>query len=524
MSGAVFVRCYHSGFVFLERTATSYFIINFPAISSNHTISLLFRLWLPSIGRLWIRNTNACVKSDRPVILSLNHDPLVYLGSRELFRMTTTTPEGSKSFEYWQTSKTTVRERTTFLFNNSLMSDIKFVVGESDSCRQVCVPAHKFVLAISSPVFEAMFYGQMAEKGEEVELPDTDSHTLLEFLRFVYCDEVNLTADNVRAVLYLADKYDVPPLKKKCVRFLEDTIDTESVFDILMMAQKINEEDLRRICWEMIDLFTGECLEAMNNLDESLLGLLLKRDTLTIDEVALFGAVLRWAKEKCESQNLGVTGPEVRRVLGENIFQIRFLTMLLDQFNQEVVPTGVLTDEEIMSVRNVDSLKFLSVARKGKPLTRAPLLNYDSPYKLQRRTEKVEEQVSFNSNRSIYLAGVRLFTGRAVTQGDHKRSATVSLSIEGQQKGWASETGLFSSNRDESTFLGFDVLFPRAVLVKANVDYKLAISISSETGKKTVTNLSGTNHNVVRKESVEFTFSHTSVKQISELLFYLPSP
>ena len=515
MSGAVFVRCYHSGFVFLERTATSYFIINFPAISSNHTISLLFRLWLPSIGRLWIRNTNACVKSDRPVI----------------FRMTTTTPEGSKSFEYWQTSKTTVRERTTFLFNNSLMSDIKFVVFESYSnSRPVRVPAHKLVLAISSPVFEAMFYGQMAEKGEEVELPDTDSHSLLEFLRFVYCDEVNLTADNVGAVLYLAHKYDVPPLEKKCVRFLEDALDTENVLDILMIAQNINEEDLRRICWEMIDFFTGECLEAMNSLDESSLGFLLKRDTLTIDEVALFGAVLKWAKEECESQNLGITGPELRRVLGESIFQIRFLMMSRDQFDQEVVPTGVLTETEIMSVRKHlrgdaladEDVKFSPLARKGKPLTRVPLLNYHPPYQPLQRTEKVEEQVSFNSNRSIYLAGVRLFTGRADTKGIHKNGATVSLSIEGQQK--ASQTGLFSSNRDESNFFGFDVLFPRAVLVKANVDYKLAISISSETGKKTVTNLSGTNHNVVRKESVKFTFSHTSVKQISELLFYLPSP
>ena len=51
----------------------------------------------------------------------------------------------------WQTTKGTVRDRTAFLFNNSLMSDIGFAVKDSAG-TQVRVPAHKLVLAISSPV------------------------------------------------------------------------------------------------------------------------------------------------------------------------------------------------------------------------------------------------------------------------------------------------------------------------------------------------------------------------------------
>ena len=60
------------------------------------------------------------------------------------------------------------------MFNNDLFSDVKFVVqtaaqGESES-KQV-IPAHKFVLSISSPVFEAMFYGELAETTDSIELP-----------------------------------------------------------------------------------------------------------------------------------------------------------------------------------------------------------------------------------------------------------------------------------------------------------------------------------------------------------------
>ena len=76
--------------------------------------------------------------------------------------------------ENWQTKKPTIRERTKFMLNNNLFSDVKSVVrksdGESES-KQV-IPAHKFVLSIGSPVFEPMFYGELAETRDSIELPD----------------------------------------------------------------------------------------------------------------------------------------------------------------------------------------------------------------------------------------------------------------------------------------------------------------------------------------------------------------
>ena len=108
--------------------------------------------------------------------------------------------------ENWQTKRSTIRERTKSMFNNDLFSDVKFVVrksnGESES-KQV-IPAHKFVLSIGSPVFEAMFYGGLAETRDSIELPDCEYETLSEFFRFMYSDEVNLIGSNVMGVLYLA--------------------------------------------------------------------------------------------------------------------------------------------------------------------------------------------------------------------------------------------------------------------------------------------------------------------------------
>ena len=54
--------------------------------------------------------------------------------------------------ENWQTKRSTILERTTFIFNNELLSDVKFVVPVSTgvSENKKVIPAHKFVLAISS--------------------------------------------------------------------------------------------------------------------------------------------------------------------------------------------------------------------------------------------------------------------------------------------------------------------------------------------------------------------------------------
>ena len=116
--------------------------------------------------------------------------------------------------ENWQTKRSTIRERTKFMINNALFSDVKFVVRKSDGESEI--PAHKFVLSIGSPVFEAMFYGELAETRDSIELPDCEYESLLELFRYMYSDEVNLSGSNVMRVLYLAKKYMVPSLAEKC--------------------------------------------------------------------------------------------------------------------------------------------------------------------------------------------------------------------------------------------------------------------------------------------------------------------
>ena len=61
------------------------------------------------------------------------------------------------------------------------------------------------VLCSTWPQVEAMFYGELAETKDSIELSDCEYESLLELLCYMYSDEVS--GRNVMGVLYLAKKY-----------------------------------------------------------------------------------------------------------------------------------------------------------------------------------------------------------------------------------------------------------------------------------------------------------------------------
>lgn len=92
--------------------------------------------------------------------------------------------QGNTDDIYWQTTKSGVRERNAAMCNNELMADVHFIVSctcnGSESRRY---PAHKYVLAVGSSVFFAMFYGNLAETVDEVTVPDAEPDAFLKMLK-----------------------------------------------------------------------------------------------------------------------------------------------------------------------------------------------------------------------------------------------------------------------------------------------------------------------------------------------------
>ena len=55
---------------------------------------------------------------------------------------------------------------TRSLFKNPRLSDVRFLVDGQT------IYGHKYVLAIGSPVFERMFFGELKEQHEVIEIED----------------------------------------------------------------------------------------------------------------------------------------------------------------------------------------------------------------------------------------------------------------------------------------------------------------------------------------------------------------
>ena len=259
--------------------------------------------------------------------------------------------------EYWQTARSTIRERSKFMFKNDLLSDVKFVVpacnatdGETED--QV-IPAHKFVLSISSPVFYAMFYSEMADTKDLVELTDCDSDGLSELFRYMYSDEVNLTGSNVMQVMYLAKKYMVPSLSTKCAEFLLENLNADNVLSVLPHAEKYEEKKLLNRCWKVIDQRAEEALKSppFVTIERSFLEEIVERDTLSIKEVELFKAIDLWATEDCKRQGLNPDGEVKRKIIGERIVKgVRFPVMKEKEFAAFVLDSNILSKQEAYDI------------------------------------------------------------------------------------------------------------------------------------------------------------------------------
>lgn len=204
------------------------------------------------------------------------NEPIASSSAIENLHLQPTNNSGGR-LHNWQATKTTVKERLSFLFNNEILCDVHFIVGKE--ANQQIIPAHKFVLSVGSAVFDAMFNGVLATKSDEVELPDVEPAAFLHLLKFLYSDEVRIGPESVMTTLYTAKKYAVAALEEHCVDFLKSNLGTDNAFLLLTQARLFDEPQLAALCLEMIDKNTADALnaEGFTDIDQDTLNAVLER-------------------------------------------------------------------------------------------------------------------------------------------------------------------------------------------------------------------------------------------------------
>ena len=413
----------------------------------------------------------------------------------------------SKYHNDWQSSKKTVLQRNAYMFDNELMSDVSFTCGESSRIFH----AHKYVLATSSAVFFAMFYGDLAQKEFPICLPDADEKSFKEFLRYLYTDDFKIVAENAIGVMYLANKYLMSSLTEICCKVLEASIKPDNVFMVLEQIIQFDEQKLEAKCWDIVSTKTQECInsEAFCNVGSHTLNALLKSETLTITEVELFKAVLKWIDSECSRQGMNIEEDKTarRRVLGDSVYEIRFLEMSQEDFTKYVSSAGILTEIEVISIfqkfggSDVAGLKW-NEQKKRQPcivlsFSRFDLANvfdckwyhlYGKRYKNGR-----VDALTLTVNKTVLFHGVRLFGDSSGSQYE------VNFMVKDENV-----TGTYTSKQDNDGVWGYDVMLPKPVSLQSHEESTIFATIK---GPQSCNGYKG--KSLVKVDDIVVTFNDT---------------
>ncbi|XP_023203239.1 BTB/POZ domain-containing protein 6-B-like isoform X1 [Xiphophorus maculatus] len=372
----------------------------------------------------------------------------------------------------WQGAHPTLRERNALMFNNEHMADIHFIVGPPGETQTV--PAHKYVLAVGSSVFGAMFYGDLAEGQSEIHIPDVEPAAFLTLLKYMYSDEVELDADTVLATLYAAKKYIVPAVAKACVGFLETSLEAKNACVLLSQSRLFEEAELTERCWEVIDAQAELALrsEGFCEIDRPTLEIVLQRETLNIREAAVFQAALSWAAAECRRQGLAVTPRNQRTVLGKALYLLRVPSMSLQEFADGPAQSEVLTLAETHNIflwytaTNKPQLDFPVGKRVGLAPQRCHRFQASAYRSNQWRYRGRCDSIQFAVDRRIFMAGLGLY-------GSSGGKAEYSVRIELKRQGTLLAQNLtkFLSDGSSSTF---PVWFEHPVQVEQDTFYTVS--------------------------------------------------
>lgn len=259
-----------------------------------------------------------------------------------------------------------ISQRGNFLRKTGQWADCYFLVGKEEGQAQF--QCHKLLLSLASPVFEAMFYGSMAEATNPIKVPDVQPDAFKVLLDYIYTDEVNMTnCQKVCELWYTAKKYMLPVLVSICVSYLSSNAKPENVCIIYEYADLFEEPTLVKKCLNIMRTRTKEVITGISFRESKLntVVTLFSLDNLNItSELDLFDATMQYKNaqqhrdleitNKRDNQNVDMCVKEEKVSESVNKFnvksvleKIRFLTLTAEQFASGITRnSGLLTEME----------------------------------------------------------------------------------------------------------------------------------------------------------------------------------
>lgn len=163
----------------------------------------------------------------------------------------------SKSFPKIDMPPSDMAEHVGMLLEEKEGFDVSFSVGGET------VEAHRFVLAMRSPVFKAELFGPMREArmGQCITIKDMQPAVFRALLHFIYTDSLpgkHLKGDKktemIRLLLVAADRYAMERLKLVCQSILCKDLNVDTVATTLALADQHSCDKLKDACFKFMEM------------------------------------------------------------------------------------------------------------------------------------------------------------------------------------------------------------------------------------------------------------------------------
>lgn len=200
----------------------------------------------------------------------------------------------------WQNSLTEIKDRGQYLLHSEKWADCRFLVGTPPNQR--IISGHKLLLAMASPVFERMFFGNLPDKTDPIIIPDVQPEAFEAMLEYIYTDRITIGSfDKACELCYVAKKYMLPHVVTRCTHFLWADLSPKNACRAYEFAKLFDEPRLMQSSMDLIAANTREVLSDPSFLDieVSTLMAILDQHRLNIDsELDLFNCLLKFASER----------------------------------------------------------------------------------------------------------------------------------------------------------------------------------------------------------------------------------
>jgi len=198
-------------------------------------------------------------------------------------------------------------------------------------------PAHRIVLAGASSYLRAMFTNGMLESGmKDIKLQGVEASVMESLLDFAYTGTIDVTVENVQALLSAASLLNLQSLRSVCCGFLQTHLDASNCLGIrafadLYSCSELEETAYRFVRQHFLDVVKGD---EFLQLPKQALRNLLREDLLQVrSENQVFEAVEAWIlHDFCRRKDFAV----------ELLSNVRLPLLTLEFLEARVFPSKII--------------------------------------------------------------------------------------------------------------------------------------------------------------------------------------